>query len=815
MMIGNYIKIAFRNLQKHKAYSLINILGLALGMAVCLLILMFIRYELSYDKYHDHSDRIYRMERRFLASDGSIRGGFATLAPSFTPFLELDFPEMEHIVRIFDSGDTLVRYKDNKFIEDRFFFAEHDVFEVFTILLILGEEGTALTEPNSVVISETMAKKYFSDDNPIGKQLRVRQSELYQVTGVMKDTPSNSHFHYDFLASYITLKGVYGEGEGDYFLGTRNFTDNVTHTYVHLAKNANLAGIESRIPPFIDKYVGTRRDREGNTIAASKHSTIIFRKVTDIHLRSNTNSELEPNSDFRYVVLFTLIALFVLIIACINFMNLSTARAAKRAKEVGLRKVVGADRRRLTSQFLGESLMTALIGMIFALIFVALSTSYFSTFSERDLDLALLFDPVGFCILMGVFLLTGLIAGFYPALYLSAFKPVTILRGELTRGTRGVLMRKALVVFQFAISIGLIVCVSIVFRQMRFLQNVDLGYDRENIVMIPADNVVKRDWQIFKQRLVSSPHILYATLSKRAPTGRLLDAPGFVTEVYGERRQSTIFMPHNRVEHDFFKTYGMEIIAGRDFSIEHSTDATEAFILNKTAVERLGWKKVEDAVGTPMAVFGGRKGTIIGVVADFNYESLHNEIVPIVSYVVIPQTNKLSIRVAAGKIREALSHAEQVWSELHPESAFQYDFLDDRIAGLYRNEERMMKMFGYFSLFAIFIASLGLFGLASFTAEQRTKEIGVRKVLGASISNITLLLSKDFTKWVLVANIIAWPAAYFLMNRWLNNFAYRINMGWMECVFAGFFTYVIALGTVIYQSLKAVLSSSINSLLYE
>jgi putative ABC transport system permease protein len=376
-------------------------------------------------------------------------------------------------------------------------------------------------------------------------------------------------------------------------------------------------------------------------------------------------------------------------------------------------------------------------------------------------------------------------------------------------------LRKALVVFQFAISIGLIVCVGIVFRQMRFLQNVDLGYDRENIVMIPADNVVKRDWQKFKQRLINSPHILYATLSKRAPTGRLLDAPGFSTEVYGERRQSNIFMPHNRVEHDFFKTYGMEIVAGRNFSIEHSTDAAEAFILNETAVERLGWKKVEDAVGQPMSVFGGRKGTIIGVVADFNYESLHSEIVPIVSYLVIPQANTLSIRVAAGKIQEALGHAKGVWSELHPESAFQYDFLDDRIAGLYRNEMRMMQMFGYFSLFAIFIASLGLFGLASFTAEQRTKEMGVRKVLGASVSNIALLLSKDFTKWVLVANIIAWPTAYFLMNRWLNNFAYRINVGWMEFVFAGVLTFMIALSTVSYQSLKAGLANPIDSLRYE
>ena len=813
-MFRSYLKIALRNIGKQKGYSLINILGLAVGMAVCILIILFVRHETSYDRYHENSDRIYRIERRYLDSDGSIRGGFATLAPSFAPFLEKDFPEIEHVVRLFDSGDTLIRYKDRKYIEDKFYFAEADIFEVFTIPLVRGNQKTALAEPNSLVISESMARKFFPNEDPLAKPLQVDQNRLFQVTGVMRDTPPNSHVHFDFLASYISLKGVSVRDGNDYFWGTSNFSDNVTHTYIRLAKDAEVENVIAGIPAFLDRTMGTRTDNDGRIIRASEDTTFIFRKVTDIHLHSRTNSELEPNSDSRYVSLFTVIAVFVLFIACINFMNLSTARAAKRAREVGLRKVVGADRRLLTSQFLGESLLTALMAMILALVFVGLSLAYFSSFSGRPLSLGMLIDPSGLLILFGVFLVTGLVSGFYPAVYLSAFRPATILRGEVTRGRRGTRMRQALVVFQFAISIALVGCVGVVFRQMRFLQTVDLGYDRENIALIPADAVVRRDWPTFKQALVSSPHILSATVSKRAPTGRFLDAPGFRVNVYGEEKISSIYMPHNRVEHDFFKTYGMRIIAGRDFALEHSTDATAAFIINETAVRQLGWKSPEEAIGAPLAV-PGRSGNIVGVVADFNYESLHNEIVSVVSYVRIPEANTVSIRIAAGRIREALKDAEGVWTRLHPESAFRYDFLDDRIAALYRNELRMMQMFGYFSLFAIFIASLGLFGLASFTAVQRTKEIGIRKVLGASVSNVMLLLSKEFTKWVLAANLIAWPVAYFAMNAWLNTFAYRIRAGWLEFIFAGVLTFMIALLTVSYQSVKAGLANPADSLRYE
>ena len=417
---------------------------------------------------------------------------------------------------------------------------------------------------------------------------------------------------------------------------------------------------------------------------------------------------------------------------------------------------------------------------------------------------------------MGVFILTGVVSGFYPALYLSAFRPAAILRGELTRGVRGALMRKVLVVFQFAISVALIVGVGVVYKQMRFLQNADLGFQRENIVMLRADEKIKKSWQDFKQQLTGSPHILFATLSKRAPTGRLLDAPGFRVELNGQMLTNPFGMPHNRVDYDFFKTYGMEIIAGRDFSIEYPTDANKAFILNETAVRRLGLERPEDAVGMPIRTFAPfLSGNVIGVVKDFNYESMHHEIIPVITYIQPIQANTVSIRIASGRIKEALRDAEAAWRRFNPEYPFQYDFLDDRIAEQYRNEERMMQMFGYFSLFAIGIACLGLFGLASFMAEKRTKEIGIRKVLGASLSNIMILLSREFTVLVLIGNIIAWPLAFFAMNAWLNNFAYKTGIGWVVFAVAGFLTLAISLLTVSYQAIKAGLTDPAVAIRYE
>jgi putative ABC transport system permease protein len=815
-MFLNYMKVAWRNIIRKKGFSFINITGLAIGMTVCLLILLFVQYEMSYDTYHKNAEDLYRFERQWLNADGSVRGHFASLAPSFVVFLEKEFPEIENAVRIYPVDTALVSVGDTHYVEKRIFFAEEDIFDVFSVPLVKGDPKTALAQPDGLVISESVARKYFRDENPIGKQMEFDQTYFFQVTGVMEDTPSNTHVYFDFLASYLALKGLQGTGERDYFHGTRNFSDNVTFAYVRFAPGTDPDAVRAKVPGFLDRVLGTRKDADGNIVPASQGNTILLRKVTDIHLHSHTSKELEANGDIRYVNLFTIIALFVLVIACINFMNLSTARATQRAREVGLRKVVGANRRRLTAQFLGESLMVSLMAIVLALAVVGLLLPAFNTFTNRNIGFGSLLNPVGLLTVLGVFVLTGIISGFYPALYLSAFRPATILRGELTRGVRGTVIRKVLVVFQFAISVALIVGVGVVFKQMRFLQNADLGFERENIVMLRADQVIKQNWQEFKQQLTISPYILFATLSKRAPTGRLLDAPGFRTEVNGQVLTSPFGMPHNRVDYDFFKTYGMEIIAGRDFSIEYPTDANKAFILNETAVRRLGLENPEDAIGMPMSTFAPfLKGNVIGVVKDFNYESMHHEIIPIITYIQPIQANTVSIRIAPGRIKEALNDAEVVWKRFNPEYPFQYDFLDDRIAEQYRNEERMMRMFGYFSLLAIFIGCLGLFGLASFMAEKRTKEIGVRKVLGASLANIMVLLSREFTVLVLIGNVIAWPVAYFAMHAWLNNFAYKTSIGWIVFVFAGIMTLAVSLVTVSYQAMKAALTDPAVAIRYE
>jgi len=816
-MLRNYIKIALRNIRRHKGYSFINIAGLAIGMAVCILILIFVRDELSYDTHHEHKDRIYRIERQWFAADGSVRSELCSVAPSFIPLLEEEFPEMEHVVRMVGSGDTLITFGENNFVEERLYFAEHDIFEVFTIPMIKGNPQTALKDPNSIVLSESMVQKYFGDEDPMGKVMKVGSSgEDYQVTGVIKDVPENSHLHFDFLASYMTLKGRYGRDKSDYFFGSTNFSDNVTYTYMRLAGDADSGEVAARIPGFIDRHLPTYESESGDIIYPSRWNNLILRKVIDIHLHSHTHNELEPNSDIRYVTLFTLIAIFILIIACINFMNLSTARAVKRAREVGLRKVAGANRRLLTTQFLGESLLIALLAMALALILVSILLPYFSAFSGHELKFGLLINSVGILILASVFLITGLAAGLYPAVYLSAYKPATILRGELTRGIRGAIMRKVMVVFQFTISAALIISVGVVFKQMRFLQNANLGFQRENIVLTPSDSVVLQNWREIKNELLKNPRILAATLSKRAPSGRLLDAPGFRAEINGEMVDGSFSMPHNRVEHDFFKTYGMKIVAGRDFSIDYPTDENEAFILNETAVRRLGLKSPEEAVGLPIETRAPNlSGRVIGVVADFNYESMHHKIVPMITYIRLEQTNTVALRIAAGNIQETIAYVQGIWDRFHPGYPVSYTFLDDRLNALYRNEVRMMEMFGYFSLLAIFIACLGLFGLASFTTEQRTKEIGVRKVLGATVSKIIILLSREFAKWVLAANIIAWPVAYFAMDKWLDNFAYRVNVGWTAFLLTAVLTSIIALLTVSYQSIRAAVANPADSLRYE
>ncbi|MBN2265394.1 MAG: ABC transporter permease [Candidatus Aminicenantes bacterium] len=817
-MLKNYFVTAWRNIVKAKGFSFLNIAGLAVGLAVCLLILLYVRAETSYDAYHAHVDRIYRIQNAWLNADGSIRGEFATLAPSYAILLSNDFPEIERLARTWNPSGTVVRAGDRTFTEERLFFAEPEIFDILTLPLVQGDPATALNDVGGIVLSRTTARRYFGDADPMGRSITLpsRGNLEFRVTGVMEDVPLHSHIHFDFLASYITLKGLSGSGDADYFHGTRNFSDNVTAVYVRLAAPNGGPELQAKMPAFLDRHFPAREDEQGRLVKTSESRTLHVQKVKDIHLYAHTRADFEPAGDIRTVRLFTIIALFILAIACVNFVNLSTARGAKRAKEVGLRKVVGAARRTLAAQFLGESFLVTFLALLLAMGLTLLALPAYGRFVGHPFGAATLVSPAGLGLLLAGFLLTGLAAGVYPAFFLASFRPSTILRGELTRGKGGVALRKGLVVCQFAISIALIFAVTVIARQTRFLRTADLGYARDNIICIPVETAVSRRWTDMKTALLREPTVLAATLSKRAPAGRLLDSPGFWAEIDGNRVQSAFGMPHNRVEHDFFKTYGMTLVAGRDFSVEIPSDAAEAFVLNETAVRRLGIQSPEDAVGMAFGTFApNRNGRVIGVVRDFNYESMHSPIVPIVSYVAPEQANTLSLRIAPGSLDKVARHVQSVFDSIHPAGPVEYDFLSERLAALYRGEERAMRLFFLFSFLAVTIGCLGLFGLAAFSAERRTKEIGIRKVFGASAPSVAALLSREFTKWVVVANVVAWPVAAFGMHRWLRGFAYRVSIGIVPFVLSASLAMAVALLTVSYQAVRASLADPVRSLRYE
>ncbi len=651
----------------------------------------------------------------------------------------------------------------------------------------------------------------------LGKVLKVDLpilgTSLLKITAVMKDTPANSHVHFDFVASLLLSKKL--PRGGDYFYGTGNLSDNVTQVYLRLAAAADPGALAERLPAFLDRTVPPRPDDSGNPVRTSTRGRLLLRRVTDIHLDAHTAKELEPNGDRTYVTFFMVIAFFILLLACINFTNLATARASKRAREVGLRKVVGSDRGMLALQFLSESLLITFLATLLALILVRIFLPLFSGLFNCDLSFRFLLEPQSLMLLAAIIIFTAICSGLYPAFYLSSFKPAAILRGELTRGSGGARLRKVLVVFQFAIATILIVSVGVTVEQIRFFRNADIGFDRENILLLPADGTILDNWQNAKEAVIKSPFIKSATLSKRAPSSRLLDAPGFSIEIGGRKLRNDFAMPHNRVDFDFFKTYGIPIVAGRDFSQDHPTDAGEAFILNETAVRQLGWQHPDEAIGKTMSVSGRPPAPIIGVVADFNYESLHNKIPAIVTYIVPNQVNTVSIRIIPGNPRQAIDHIRSVWERYNPGFPFRFDFLDEQLNALYQNEKRMMDMFVTFSILAIIIACLGLFGLASFAAAKRTKEIGIRKVFGASIPKIVGLLVREFLWLVLIANLIAWPLAYAAMRGWLQSFAYRISLDIGFFLLAGLLTLCIALLTVIYQSIRAACANPVDSLRYE
>jgi len=792
-MFKNYLKIALRNIKRHRGYSFINITGLAIGMTCTILILLWVQDELSFDRFHKNGDYLYRVIQDIQFTDH--RTHWAITQGPLGPSLKEDFPEIVDFTRIRYRGFRF-KYAD-KIFDERVCMADNSILEMFTFPLVQGDPKTALIEPNNIVLSEEMAEKYFGGENPIGKTIKADDRYDFHVKGVFKKIPINSHLQFDFLIPFI-----FGRELG-YTVDTWN--NSGFSTYVMLAKTTSVENVIEKI----SDYLKTKPTLEEN-------SKLMLQPLKRVHLYSHYDFDFR-HGDIKYVMIFSVVALFILLIACFNFMNLATARAGNRAKEIGMRKVAGAYKRNIIYQFFGEAIFLSLIALFFAIIFVELLLPTFNELSGKELLLNFTSNPLTLIGLIGISLITGIISGSYPALVLSSFNPVEILKGVggttnvSSSSKKGSLFRKVLVVSQFAISIMLFIGTIVVYNQLLFMRNKKLGYEKEHLLMSWMRGDMPQQFEAVKNELLKNPDILNVTAVFSPPTyGYVFSNTLWHWE--GQNPSEEILFRCNLVNYDYFKTFGLKLVAGRPFSKEFATD-TNAVIINETAMKAMG---LENPVGKRLAYQDGEFNIeIIGVVKDYHFRSLHQRIEPHILILNTDATQLLCARILGTDIPRTINEVEQVWKKFAPDFPFEYNFLDESLDNLYRPEMRISKIFRYFTILAIFISCLGLFGLASFMAEQRTKEIGIRKVLGASVPGIVLLLSKEFGKWVLVANVIAWPIAWYGMSKWLQNFAYRTNITWTAFIMSAGIALLIALLTVSYQSIKAALANPVQSLRYE
>jgi putative ABC transport system permease protein len=797
-MVKNYLIIALRNIKKYKAYSFINILGLAIGISCCLSILLYVQDELSFDRYHENADRIYRLVDS-LDVDHPRSRNYALSSAPFAPALKKEFPEVEEAVRLFSGRGRLVTYGEKKYYEHGLFFADSALFKIFTLPFTEGKPETALDAPFTVVVSESTAMKYFGSEEPMNKTLRINDQD-YLVTGVMEDMPRNSHFHADMFASMKTLEQIPGAQE-KYF---QSWARHEFYTYLLLREGASAEDLETKLPDFTDKHAAAQI----KTILGSTLSSRL-QPLQDIHLRSNLQHEISPPGDILYVYIFSMVAVFILLIACINFMNLATARSASRSKEVGMRKVVGASRSQLVKQFLGESLLFTLFAVLLALIFVKVALPSLNALTGKDIEVRYLENFFLLASILFILFFVGIISGSYPSFFISGYQPANVLKGSSSTGSGKSLLRKGLVILQFSISIVLIIATGIVMDQLDFLRNRKLGFDKEHVVLVPVrTDAVRKNAEGSKAHLKQNPNILSATISIGVPGGIIA---GDAIQLITEEGKRTITVKMIYTDHEYIKTMGMEIVEGRDFSKEMSTDATEAFIINEAAVRQF---QLKNPLETQFE-WDDKRGKVIGVVKDFQFQSLRDEITPLIIHIFTPSTLVFAIRIRPDNVPDTLVFIEDKWKQLDPAHPFTYAFMDENFDRLYRREEKLGQIFSIFSMLAIFIASLGLLGLALFMAEQRTKEIGIRKILGASTARIFVLLSKEFAILVLLANVIAWPTAYIFMLKWLQNFAYRVDIQPWIFVLSATLAIMIALLTISAQALKVSMSDPVESLRYE
>ncbi len=785
-MIRNYLKMTLRHIGRYKGYSLINILGLAIGIAGCLLILLWVLDELGYDRFHQKAPHLYRVEENQHYT-GRLFHVNVTPYP-IAPALVKEIPEIKDATRFVYSGGQLLSYDEKAFFENSIWAVDPSFLQMFTFPLARGNRDTALTEPQSMIISGEIARKYFGDSDPLGKSIIVNNEKSFKITGVLEKVPHNSSLQFDILIPYEYLEQSGRTGT--------SWGSNSIQTFVELHPQATAAQVNEKIFGFI------------RTRLKESQTDLVLMPFTRLHLHGYFGYT-KTAGPIQYVYIFSIIALFVLLIACINFMNLSTARSANRAREVGMRKVAGASRGNLIRQFYGEAIIFAFIAMGLALLAVRLILPAFNTFAEKEITFAVTgFGPflLG---LSGIILLTGLVAGSYPALYLSSFQPVKILKGELTGGTGGSRFRRILVVFQFTLSVFLIISTIIVSRQLHYMKNKNLGYDKEHLLYIVLRGGIKDYYAALKNELAKVPEVLGVTGVQQLPS--MIGSNSAGADWDGKDPEFRLLISQNAVDYDFVKTMKMELGEGRDFSEEFAGDKRTNFLVNE---EVAGLLKKDSAVGQRFS-FIGIKGTIVGVIKNFHFQSLRTEIEPLALYLDPEAARYLLIRIAPGNIPAALSTISKTWKRVIANYPFEYKFLDEDFDRMYRAEEQIGTVVKYFTYLTIFVACLGLFGLASFSAEKRTKEIGIRKVLGASVPQITLLLCREFFVLVLLANFLAWPLTYLAMDKWLQGYANRISPGISIFVLAMVLTLVIATASVVFQAVRAAWANPVEALKYE
>ena len=817
-MFKNYIKIALRNLLKNKVYSLINIFGLAIGLATSLLIVLYVLNETNYDTFNTDSDSIYRVVQTM---DSEERTEEQASTPFLLgPVLQADFPELiEKTVRFFDMQEpnhTFLNREDQiSFRESNFYFVDSTFFEVFSGELIQGNPSEALKNPLSLVITEELAKKYFGEENPVGQTLSYKGIREMTVTGVMEPWPSQSHIKIDLVASFSSLNELYANSPGY----DQSWLWNPTWTYVKMKEGAQTQALAAQFPSIANNYYYAY-----SGWPAAESVELELQPIVDIHLHSNRDQEMEVNSSILYIYILLAVAGFILIIACINFMNLSTARSLERSREVGMRKVLGGHRKQLFYQFMGESFLVTFIAIVLGVILVFAALPFFNDLTNTELTFSLFQNALTIPGLLLLTALVGILSGAYPAIFLSSFEPVKVLKGNAKNGQGATFFRKALVTFQFVLSVILIIGTAVIYLQLQYIQDKDLGFDKNYVVLLPTyQNLTAWEFPTFKEQALSHAQVESVTGLGKIPGTEQQEYYRYMPAGKGESEDGLNLVLH--VTHDVTETFDLEVLAGRSFSRDFPSDADNAILINKKMLTQLEVEEPADAIGETFYFYpptGERQPfTVIGVLEDFNYTSLKKEIEPLIlrliegTQPILGYIEHTAVEIAPGDASAALAHLEKVWGEINPIDPFEYRFLDERLAEIYETENTISSLATAFSILCILIACLGLLGLASYSAQLKKQEIGIRKSLGASVFNIISLLSKDFLILVLIANIIAWPITYYFAASWLENFTYRFDLlSNTPLIFIGsaLIIVIIALGTVGYHSIKAALINPVQAI---